>query len=204
MPSAHQTHDLTHLYQVDEFNRWIQIIRVLLQLVPSLYSILPFWQVLTLLNGMSFDWPNWLDPVFLVCTTVALNINLTMAHCFGFFPSLFREWIAFMLVPWLHLVFNVAKWYIVRWLHQQSHSGGSFSSLVDRTWLIWIKDEQQIERYTDARISATIWSFYATVIPCLSKSLDLFSCEPILADSNAGSFLRSRPTIQCWEGEHIF
>ena len=49
-----------------------------------------------------------------------------------------------------------------------------------------------------------IWAFYATDIPCFSKSLSLFSCKPlVLADADAGSFLRARPAMLCWEGEHL-
>ena len=47
------------------FVYFIFIVRYLLQLVPSLYSILPFLQELTLVDGMSFDWPLVLDPAFL-------------------------------------------------------------------------------------------------------------------------------------------
>ena len=90
--------------------------------------------MLTLLDGMSFDWPSWLKSIFFACTSVALNVNLTMAHCFGFFPSLTHEWIAYMLVPWLHLLLNLGMYFIVRLLQRlsQAHSRGGFTTLVKR------------------------------------------------------------------------
>ena len=73
-------------------------------------------------------------------TTVGMNVNLTMAHCFGFFPTLTREWIVYMLVPWLHLVFNLAKWFTVRRLQRLSHSNRAVAAFVDRTAsLAWIR-----------------------------------------------------------------
>ena len=69
-----------------------------------------------------------------------MNVNLTMAHCFGFFPTLTREWIVYMLVPWLHLVFNLAKWFTVRRLQRLSHSNRAVAAFVDRTAsLAWIR-----------------------------------------------------------------
>ena len=145
-------------------HRWIQLIRFLLRLIPSLYSILPYLQVLTLLDGMSFDWPGWLKYVFLACTTVALNVNLALPHCFGFFPSLTQEWIAYMLVPWLHLFFSATKWYGALRLHKLLRRSSPNSALERMTWFAWLKDEQQLEAYADAEIQCVIWAFYVTTM----------------------------------------
>ena len=109
---------------------------------------------------MSFDWPTGFKRIFLACTAVALNVNLSLSPCFGWHSRLSVELAVYLMVPWLHLLLNFSRVQGVQLLHRLSEKEGVVSKVLNNAYCQWMKDGAKVSAFIDKQFATTIW--YAT------------------------------------------
>ena len=184
-----------HVISTCHINRWVPVLRHLNRVIPSLYSILPFLQMVTLITQLTFDWPKLLISFVPFFTILNLNLNLTLKDCFLRIPYRI-EWGLFVSVPWCTMCLNLIFWMVVKLL-------GSKMAWIHRCFN-WMADEKEQTRYKNSLIADVWYVFYATTIPCFAEALLVFKCDPLHDAIDTPHFLRVQPSLICWQSEHIF
>ena len=127
--------------------------------------LLPFLQIVSLLQGMGFDWPEMSAP-FAVSKFFSININLAAPSCFGWLDegdNFLAVWLVYMSVPWVSLGFNLVLYSLVVLLARISKS----CAWVSRSRFRWVANKEKRSVYKDDCKNTVVYTFYATAIPCV-------------------------------------
>ena len=173
---------------------WVPVVRRIKLAIPSLYSLLPFFQIFLLMLSLGFDWPDMAKWLSVPASVFAINLNLSAHQCFSILPSFATKWALYISVPWCFGALKLAQWVL---------GNALLAGNVLQKWS-WINASNRIA-IRNQYVADIIYVFGATMIPCSAKALSIFSCRPLFKTfegASAGSFLASNPSMLCWEDEH--
>ena len=77
--------------------------------IPSLYSLLPFLQLLSQALKLGFAWPEAAQALTVPASLFDLNLNLSFHQCF-LSLDFASEWALYLSVPWCFGASKLAKW----------------------------------------------------------------------------------------------
>ena len=181
---------------------WYPLVRhIAMRVVPSIYTTLQFLQFIALYSSFDIPWTPALSTLFDALSVFNLDLDAIHFRCAGGDRGFdFADmWIVQMLIPVLYLVFCVVHLSQGLLFHELAKRAlPPTGIMLSFGWRP--RRDFSPNRLMQAYVSPGLFFLNMYFIGGISTSFKMLSCR----DDGAGaSFVRSAPSIQCWEGDHI-